>query len=175
MLYPLGLQLPALNQNALEEHRHQNGRPSLGTHCRWHDRVFAPSERLSSSPSDWKRASRRTAIGPPALPKLSPEWGCHLQPPSPIPPTAVPWLGRSQLPCPSPLLGLSALHKNHQAEQEQNESWKIRHPVNVCDAASCLPGACSRADPRRLNHRVGLLPRAGAASGAWLAQLSFPV
>lgn len=86
MLYPRSLQLPALNQNALEEHKHPNERPSLVTHYWWHDSVFVPSERLCSSPSDWKRDSSRTDDLTPSPPGSCPtECSCHLQPPSPHP------------------------------------------------------------------------------------------
>lgn len=71
----------------------------------------------------------------------------------------LPWLGHFQLPCPSPLLGLSALHKNHQAKQEQNESCKIRHFVNVYDARSCFPVTSSGKNLPGLNHWFSLLPR----------------
>lgn len=62
-------------------------------------------------------------------------------------PVILPWPGHFQLPCPSPPLGLSVLHKNHQAKQEQNEFCKIRHFVNIYDATSCIPGTCLGANP----------------------------
>lgn len=84
----------------------------------------------------------------------------------PFPPT-LPWLGHFHLPCPSLPLGLSALHKNHQAKQEQNESYKIRHFVDVCEAKSCFPVACGRANRPRLDHWSVCCLLTGCSEGLW--------
>lgn len=135
MFYLLSFQSPALNQNALAEHRLHTKKLNpvyLCSHRLWHNRISVPSERLLPVPSL------------PSQPTL-------------------PWLRHFQLPCPSPPLGLSALHKNRQAKQEQNESCKIRHFVNVYAARSCFPVTSSGKNLPGLNHWFSLLPRDSAS------------
>lgn len=64
-----------------------------------------------------------------------------------LPASPLPGLVHFQLPRPSPPPGPSAVHKNYQAKQEQSAFCKIRHFVNVYDAASRCPEACSGANP----------------------------
>ena len=82
MLYPLSLQLPALNRNALKEHKHQNESPAWSLTPG--DTIVYLSPVRGPSPSDWKGDSRRTDGLTPSPPGSCPtECSCHLQwPPS---------------------------------------------------------------------------------------------
>lgn len=116
----------------------EDEKPSLVTHYWWHDSaICAQWEAVLISLPTGKEIPVGTGQSNPSPPGSCPtECSCHLQPPSPILPTALPCSLVSSGPVPLLLLGFPSSHKNHQAKQEQNESWKIRHPVNVCDAAS---------------------------------------
>lgn len=70
----------------------------------------------------------------------------------------LPWLGCFQVPCPSLPPGLSAVHKSHQAKQEQSESHKIRHSAHVYDATGSCAGAFNGEDAPWLNHGSCLQP-----------------
>lgn len=126
-------------------------------------------EVVAPSTSGWKIGSSGTAW-PPALLRAVPQGAATGDLPA-LPPTPLPRLGHFQLPGPSPPLGLSALRKSRQAEQEQDESCDIRHSVTVYDATSRSPGTCRGADPpgRTTDSvcRFGTVLLQGAAR-AWL-------
>lgn len=73
-------------------------------------------------------------------------------------PASLPLLGHFQLPCPSLPPGLSALHKSHQAKQEQNKSHKTRHSANIYDA-----GTFNRTGAPWLDHGSCLQPPGSAS------------
>lgn len=96
-------------------------------------------------------------------PLLGKATGNNLPPTHTHNPASLPLLGHFQLPCPSLPPGLSALHKSHQAKQEENKFHKIRHSANIYNAKGSCAGTFHRAGAPWLNHGSCLQPPGSAS------------